>query len=107
MSYPEARYRGDQGEVSARYRPAEQGPELTIGSGTALRYLATGASTQGQFGLYRWDARPHMPGPTAHFHRTMSESFFILSGTASNSRWSGYAGTISIEALRRWGDASE
>ena len=22
--------------------------------------------------------------------------------TASNSRWSGYAGTISIEALRRW-----
>jgi hypothetical protein len=81
MSYPEARYRGDQGEVSARYRPAEQGPELTIGSGTALRYLATGASTQGQFGLYRWDARPHTPGPSAHFHRTISESFFILSGT--------------------------
>lgn len=70
MSYLEARYRGDQDEVST----------------TAVRYLATGATTQGQFGLYRWDARPHMPGPSAHFHGTMSESFFILSGTASNSR---------------------
>ena len=81
MSYPEVRYRGDKGEVSAKYRPAEQMPELTIGSGTAVRYLATGASTQGQFGLYRWDARPRTPGPSAHFHRTMSESFFILAGT--------------------------
>lgn len=29
MSYPEARYRGDTGEVSAIYRPADQEPELT------------------------------------------------------------------------------
>jgi hypothetical protein len=27
--------------------------------------------------------------------------------TVSTSRWSGYAGTISIEAVGRWGDASE
>ena len=89
MPYPEARYRSDQGEVSARYWPAEQKPELMIGSGTAI-YLATGATTQGQFGLYKWDARPHTPGPSAHFHRTMSESFFILSGTVrlfNGERW--------------------
>src|ERR1041384_3298033 len=81
MSYPEPRYRGEKGEISANFRPATQKPELTIGSGTMVRYLAIGASTHGQFGLYRWDAKPHTPGPSAHFHRTMSESFFIVSGT--------------------------
>ncbi|MDF0673550.1 MAG: hypothetical protein P0120_04280 [Nitrospira sp.] len=42
MSYPDARYLGDKGESSVTYRPADQGPELTIGSGTAVRCLATG-----------------------------------------------------------------
>ncbi len=90
MSYPEARYRGDKGEVSATFRPVDQKPELAIGAGTEVSYLATGASAQGQFGLYRWNAQPHAPGPSAHFHRTMSESFFILSGTVrlfDGARW--------------------
>ena len=90
MSYSDPRYLGDKGEISARFRPADQKPELMIGSGTVVRYLATGASTHGQFGLYRWEARPHTPGPSAHFHRTMSESFFILSGTMrlfNGERW--------------------
>ena len=90
MSYPEPRYKGEKGEMSAVYRPADQKPGLTIGSGTAVRYLATGASTQGQFGLYRWDANPHTPGPAAHFHRTMSESFFIVCGSVrlfDGKRW--------------------
>ena len=72
------------------YRSAEQKPELTIGAGTAVRYLATGASTQGQFGFYRWDAKPHTAGPAAHFHRTMSESFFVISGLVrlfNGERW--------------------
>ncbi|MEU3163100.1 cupin domain-containing protein [Streptosporangium sp. NPDC006930] len=46
-----------------------------------MRYLGTGASTNGQFGLYRWDMGPKPSGPAAHFHRTISESFFVLSGT--------------------------
>lgn len=90
MSYPDPRYLGDEGEISARYRPTDQKPELTIGSGTAMHYLATGASTHGQFGLYRVDMRPRTPGPSAHFHRTMSETFFILSGTVrlfNGERW--------------------
>ena len=90
MSYPAARYLGDEGEISAVFRPARQEPELMIGSDTAVRYLATGASTNGQFGLYRWDARPRTPGPSAHFHKTISESFFILSGTIqlfNGQRW--------------------
>jgi mannose-6-phosphate isomerase-like protein (cupin superfamily) len=90
MSYPEPRYKGEKGEISAAFRPVDQKPELTIGSGTAVRYLASGASTHGQFGLYRWDAKPHTPGPAAHFHRTMSESFFIISGSVrlfDGKRW--------------------
>jgi mannose-6-phosphate isomerase-like protein (cupin superfamily) len=80
MSYPEALYRGTTGEVSATYRPADQKPDLEIGSAVELNYLATGASTAGRFGLYRWDAGPQSGGAAPHFHRTMSESFFVISG---------------------------
>jgi mannose-6-phosphate isomerase-like protein (cupin superfamily) len=46
-----------------------------------VHYIATGASTGGKFGLYRWDFGPGRSGPDPHFHRTISESFFVLSGT--------------------------
>ena len=81
MSYPEPRYHGDQGEISALYRPADAPPEVTQRSGGSASYLATGASTNGQFGLYRWDMAAAPSGPKPHFHKTISESFFILSGT--------------------------
>jgi mannose-6-phosphate isomerase-like protein (cupin superfamily) len=81
MSYPEPRYGGAAGEVSATMRRADAPPELRIGP-VGLSYLATGASTAGRFGLYRWDAGPRTAGAGPHFHRTMSESFFVLSGTA-------------------------
>jgi mannose-6-phosphate isomerase-like protein (cupin superfamily) len=78
-SYPKTRYFGDTGEVSAWLRRAGQAPELDTGTGSAS-YLATGAATHGQFGLTRWDMGPEPSGPAPHFHRTMSESFFVLSG---------------------------
>jgi mannose-6-phosphate isomerase-like protein (cupin superfamily) len=81
MSYPDPRYHGDTGEVAARLRRAEAEPELPNTTGGAAHYLATGASTHGQFGLYRWDMGPSQGGPDPHFHRTISESFFVLSGT--------------------------
>ena len=68
MSYSEPRYLDVTGEISATFRPANQGPDVTIGQQTAMRYLATGESTHGQFGLYRWDAEPRTPRPNAHFH---------------------------------------
>ena len=80
MSYPEPRYAGEKGEISAVYRPADAEPELKIGSITVAGYLATGASTDGQFGLYRWDMSGQAAGATPHFHKTISESFFVLSG---------------------------
>ncbi|MEV4383713.1 cupin domain-containing protein [Streptosporangium sp. NPDC049644] len=82
MSYPEPRYLGETGESSGFFRPASAGPDLVIGEGgTEVRYLGTGASTNGQFGLYRWDMGAKPSGPDPHFHRTISESFFVLSGT--------------------------
>lgn len=81
MSYPDTRYLGDEGEISAMYRPMIQKPDLTIGQRVAAHYLATGESTNGRFGLYRWEMVPRMPGAIPHFHKTMSESFFVLSGT--------------------------
>ena len=80
MTYPDARYLGDGGEVSATYRPSAQAAEVTYPSGGTVEYLATGASTDGLFGLYRFSMSSQPSGPGPHFHRTMAESFFVLLG---------------------------
>jgi mannose-6-phosphate isomerase-like protein (cupin superfamily) len=90
MSYPEPRYLGDTGEVSATYRPAGQAPDLTYRNGNTVHYLRTGASTEGLFGLYRWEMGPEPSGPDPHFHRSITESFYVLSGTVriyNGTRW--------------------
>jgi mannose-6-phosphate isomerase-like protein (cupin superfamily) len=81
MSYPEPRYTGDGGEVTATHRPNEHEPELRYPNGTSVHYLATGASTDGLFGLYRWETGADVGGPGKHFHRSIAESFYVLSGT--------------------------
>jgi mannose-6-phosphate isomerase-like protein (cupin superfamily) len=93
MSYPKARYHGESGEASATYRPASHPPELVYPSGGTAHYLATGASTDGLFGLYRWNMGPEPSGPGPHFHRTLAESFYVLVGTVRI-----YDGTDWIEA---------
>jgi mannose-6-phosphate isomerase-like protein (cupin superfamily) len=89
MSYPKPTYLGETGETSARIRRMDAPPELLLRGGSAS-YLATGASTNGQFGLYRWDMDGPRSGPDPHFHRSISESFFVLSGTVrlyDGTRW--------------------
>lgn len=81
MSYPEPQYVGEGGEVSATRRASDSGPDFTYRNGTTVHYLATGASTDGQFGLYRWEMGSERSGPEPHFHRSISESFYVLSGT--------------------------
>lgn len=90
MSYPDPRYLGDDGELSATYRPTGTAAELTYASGNAVHYLATGATTNGQFGLYRWEMGPGRSGPDPHFHRSISESFYVLDGSVAiydGTRW--------------------
>jgi mannose-6-phosphate isomerase-like protein (cupin superfamily) len=77
--YPPPRYRGDTGEVTATLRPGDAPPDYTSW-GVEYHYLATQQSTDGDFGLYRVDLAPKAGGPGPHFHKRMSESFFVLSG---------------------------
>ncbi|MEU0402725.1 cupin domain-containing protein [Streptomyces sp. NPDC006197] len=79
-AYPAPRYTGDEGEISARFRPATAAPDH-VSNGTAYHYLSTTASTDGEYGLYRVEMGPESGGPTTHFHKAMSEAFFVLSGT--------------------------
>jgi mannose-6-phosphate isomerase-like protein (cupin superfamily) len=93
MSYPEPRFHGESGEASASYRTAEHEPELVYPNGTRCHYLATGELTRGLFGLYRWESPPRGGGPGPHFHKTFTESFYLV------------AGQIQIHDGRSWVDA--
>jgi quercetin dioxygenase-like cupin family protein len=75
-------YTRDIGEIgAARYRIAGDVETSTLGAGTVARYLATGEVTNGQFGLFEWQMPPGAGGTDGHFHKTFSESFYVLSGT--------------------------
>jgi mannose-6-phosphate isomerase-like protein (cupin superfamily) len=55
-----------------------------------VRFVAPGAATRGQFGLFEWNMQPRTGGADAHFHKTFSESFFVTSGTVElydGNRW--------------------
>ena len=90
MSYPEPVYNGETGLINATLKAADRPPDLTYPSGGTVHYLATGESTGGGFGLYRWEMAAAQGGPQPHFHRSISESFYVLSGTISlfdGARW--------------------
>ena len=78
--YPPDRYRGTTGEVSARLRPDDTEPDIRYRTGGTCEYLATGDQTGTTFGLYRWTFGPDESGPDPHFHRAITESFYVLSG---------------------------
>lgn len=80
FAYPEPRYHGTKGEVNAAFRRADTPPDLSSPGGSATHYLATSASTGGEFGLYKVELGARADGPETHFHKAMSESFYILSG---------------------------
>ncbi|MFE1907589.1 cupin domain-containing protein [Streptomyces gardneri] len=81
-SYPAPRYFGEAGELTARFRPADAEPDfVSEPGGTAYHYLSTATSTDGEYGLYRVEMGPESGGPGTHFHKAMSEAFFVLSGS--------------------------
>lgn len=77
--YPPAIHHGDP-EVSAWFRRARTPAEIVFSSGGTCEILATGAQTDGRFGLYRWTFGEDESGPDPHFHRTITEQFCILDG---------------------------
>jgi len=74
-------YSKDVGEVSARYRSAGGVPSLTYPSGTHVRFTAPGSATSGQYGLFEWNMTGTPGGADPHFHKTFSESFYVMEGT--------------------------
>ena len=76
-------YSGELGEVSASGVSEAEMRALTMKSGTIARFVATGAATRGDFGLYRWEMPGDTGGASGHFHRTFSESFYVLEGNPS------------------------
>jgi mannose-6-phosphate isomerase-like protein (cupin superfamily) len=80
-SYPPALYTGEGGEKNGWVRAATAEAELSLGPLGSAHYLATGDQTGGKFGLYRWNMGAEPSGPAPHFHRTITESFFVLDGT--------------------------
>lgn len=64
MTYPPPRYLGRDGELTARLRGTNRAPELRYANGNVVHYLETGASTNGLFGLYRWEMGPEPSGRT-------------------------------------------
>lgn len=79
MSYPDPRYFGENGEVTATFRPVHPAPDV-VTAAAGYHYVMRGESTKREFGLYKIEMRPHVPGASPHFHRTISESFYVLSG---------------------------
>ena len=76
-------YTRELGEVSASGVSQAGMRALTMKSGTVARFVATGSFTRGDFGLYRWEMPASTGGATGHFHRTFSESFYVLEGNPS------------------------
>jgi mannose-6-phosphate isomerase-like protein (cupin superfamily) len=81
MTYPEPVYHGEGGEASATLRRNDHEPDVTYPNGTRTHYLARGDWTRGLFGLYRMEMGPDESGPGPHFHRSITESFYVLTGT--------------------------
>ena len=79
-NYPAALYTGETGEVSASLRRSDSEHDLVYSSGGSADYLATGSTTRGEFGLYRWNMSAGPGGPDPHFHKSLSESFFVIEG---------------------------
>jgi quercetin dioxygenase-like cupin family protein len=57
----------------------------------SLRFVAPGSVTAGRYGLFEYRMAARSPGPGPHYHRTFSESFYVLSGQLTifdGQRWS-------------------
>ncbi len=80
LPYPPETYLGDHPEATAWLRRPEEPAEITDSTGGTCEYLATGEQTAGRFGLYRWTFGDAESGPDPHFHRSISEQFYILDG---------------------------
>jgi mannose-6-phosphate isomerase-like protein (cupin superfamily) len=75
-------YVGETGEASAILRP--KGVDtLQRSETTSVSFIGPGSVTDGDFGLFRWNMTAGSGGAGTHFHRTFSESFYVLNGAVT------------------------
>jgi quercetin dioxygenase-like cupin family protein len=59
----------------------------------SVRFVAPGSVTGERYGLFEYRMPARSPGPGPHYHRTFSESFYVLTGRLTifdGERWSGF-----------------
>jgi len=81
LSYPEPIYRKEGGEKTAWHRPFDTAPDIVYPNGNTAHYIVTGGQSDRLLGIYQWNMGPGPSGPAPHFHRSFSESFYVLSGS--------------------------
>lgn len=64
-------------------------PDPLIGGRTKARYLTTGGSTGGRYGLDRWEMGAEPSGGGARFHRTGHDAGAVRAGGAPRGRGAG------------------
>jgi len=77
--YPPARFDGAP-QHSASLRRAADPPDHQLGP-MNFHYLVTETTSDGDYGLYRVELGPRAGGAAAHYHRAISEAFYVLNGT--------------------------
>ncbi len=92
---PAARYTEDEPAVSAWLRRGAEPPDYDSFGLVKYHYLADQQATDGDYGLYRVEIAPKAGGPGPHYHRAMSEAFFVMSGTIKL-----YDGTDWVDGIR-------
>jgi uncharacterized cupin superfamily protein len=68
------------GSALVDVRTLAEHPLVAAGGGTGLRMVAPGRVTGGRFGLVEYRLAPRSRGAQPHYHRTFSESFYVVSG---------------------------
>lgn len=75
-------------DAVAVHRAADP-PDL-VGPPT-VRFVAPGARTAGRYGLFEYRMPASSPGARPHYHRTFSESFYVLTGELTIFDGSGWS----------------
>ncbi len=103
--YPPPRYTADTPEVSAWLKRGDEPADYDAFGHIQYHYLANQQDTGGDYGLYRVQIGPRGGGPGPHFHRGMSEAFYVLSGSLSlynGTEWvDGSPGRLPLRAAGR------
>lgn len=79
--YPPPRFTADEPEKSAWLKRGDEPADHSTFGLVNYHYLAKQQETGGDYGLYRVEIAPKGGGPGPHFHRSISEAFYVLSGT--------------------------